>query len=107
MNPVAHLSRYFHQTRDRNFTGFKKRQKGPYKWKSFNAEEFVLTTRLWDFLASRIRPTDRVLDIGCRDGAYGCTLAGKCEEVVGIDADWDGIHLARQKKREHRVRNAS
>ncbi|MBI3315358.1 MAG: methyltransferase domain-containing protein [Candidatus Omnitrophica bacterium] len=104
---VTSLRRYFHQTRDRNFLGFKKRQKGPYQWKLFVPEKFVIDSNSWEFIASKIRPTDIVLDIGCGDGAYACTLAGRCKEIVGIDADWDGIHFAKQKKKEYRIKNAA
>lgn len=106
MKLITALKRYFHQTHDPNFIGFKKRRKGTYQWKFFIPEKFVLGTALWDFVASQIRPTDVVMDIGCGDGAYACTLASRCQEIVGIDADWDAIHFANIGKKKYHVKNA-
>ena len=37
------------------------------------------------FFLDHIRPTDRVLDIGCGNGALAYDLAGKTAHVTGID----------------------
>jgi SAM-dependent methyltransferase len=42
----------------------------------------------------------RALDVGCGDGVLVRRLAGRCGEVVGIDADARMIRVARQRCRD-------
>ncbi len=53
--------------------------------------------RYHDFFTSRIRPADRVLDIGCGNGAVAYDVAGVARWVVGVDINEDSIRAARQR----------
>ncbi len=53
--------------------------------------------RYHDFFVTRIRAGERVLDIGCGNGAVACDIAGRSgAEVTGIDLNPDNIAQARQ-----------
>jgi len=61
-------------------------------------------TRYHDFIVSRIRPDEWVLDIGCRIGAVAYDVAERADApVVGIDLDPDKIVEARQRYAHPRV----
>jgi len=47
-------------------------------------------------LADLVKPTDRVLDIGCNCGAMAAAVAPLCRKVNGIDNDAASIAIARQ-----------
>ena len=42
----------------------------------------------------------RVLDVGCGDGAFACTLARRGADVVGVDPDPEMIKVARHRAEE-------
>ena len=52
-----------------------------------------------------LRPTDRVLDIGCFVGRVSFALAKRCGFVLGVDIAEDGIMQAREKKRAEGFEN--
>lgn len=61
-------------------------------------------TRYHDFFVSRVRPGERVLDIGCGIGAVAYDVAEKTEAyVVGIDLNQDNIAQARERYDHPRV----
>lgn len=93
------------QTRDPNFIGFDKYAKhGAYHWNELDHNQDYRSKA--DFLRTLVKPSDSLLDLGCGDGAYVFSLADDAARVVGIDADFDGIRLARRKLKQARVRNA-
>lgn len=57
---------------------------GPYHWflPYFYARKHE---RPLELLAPRLKPTDRVLDVGCGDGRHSALLAGTVRTVVGLD----------------------
>ncbi|MFQ5873529.1 MAG: class I SAM-dependent methyltransferase, partial [Dehalococcoidia bacterium] len=53
--------------------------------------------RYHDFFVSRVRPGERVLDVGCATGAVAYDVADKAgAQVVGVDLSPDKIAQARQ-----------
>jgi len=55
-------------------------------------------TRYHNFFVDRISPGERVLDIGCGDGALTYDVAEKSgAHVVGIDINADNIKIAQQR----------
>lgn len=60
-----------------------------------------------NFFVSRVRPGERVLDVGCGIGAVAYHIAEKAKaNVVGIDINPDNISLARQRYSHPRVHTA-
>lgn len=49
------------------------------------------------FFTNNIRATDRVLDLGCGNGANAYDIAEKAREVVGIDLDPRNIKVAERR----------
>jgi SAM-dependent methyltransferase len=61
-------------------------------------------TRYHHFFVDRIKPGERVLDIGCGDGALTYDVADKSGAyVVGIDINADNIATARQRHAHSRI----
>ena len=58
------------------------------------APDLELRTR---FAGDNVRPTDRVLDLGCGDGALTGVLAGAGASVVGVDVAESALARARSK----------
>lgn len=54
-----------------------------------------------------IKPTDRILEIGCAAGYYGFYYKDKCREYVGIDLFPPHIELLNQRIKEHKITNMS
>ena len=50
-----------------------------------------------DFLQAGVRRTDRVLDLGCGDGAFTGTLAQEAAQVVGADVALAALARARAR----------
>jgi SAM-dependent methyltransferase len=58
-------------------------------------------TRYHDFFVSHVKPGERVLDVGCGNGALACDLAERAGAIVfGIDINPKNIHTA-QTVRAH------
>ena len=80
---------------------------------TWNAERYARNARfvtdlgapLIDLLAPRAG--ERILDLGCGDGALGAEIAGAGAEVVGVDAAPDMIAAARARGLDARVMDAS
>ena len=80
---------------DKNFIGFDKyRLSGAYHWREL--DENPSYRRKVDLIIDRLDPGQRVLDIGCGDGAYLSLIAGASREAVGVDADEDAVRLANE-----------
>jgi len=50
-----------------------------------------------DFFTNNIAPSDRVLDIGCGNGACANAIAKKATQVTGIDISKNNIQIAKEK----------
>jgi SAM-dependent methyltransferase len=60
--------------------------------------------RYHDFFVERIRPDERVLDIGCGYGAVAYSIASRAgAEVVGLDLDAANVAMARQRFAHERL----
>lgn len=99
------LQRRFRRIKDPNFIGFDKYAKhGAYHWRELSHNGDYRAKA--DFVRGRITESDRLIDLGCGDGAYIFSLAGDATSVFGIDADYDGIKLARKNLKRAGVPNA-
>lgn len=93
---IRKLIRVLRRTRDKNFIGFDKYERhGAFHWREL--ETNAIYRRKVETIMSRVSTSDVVLDIGCGDGAYAAFIAKKCNSVVGVDADYDAIRLAKAK----------
>ncbi|GAB3624798.1 class I SAM-dependent methyltransferase [Mariniluteicoccus endophyticus] len=54
-------------------------------------------------LADRVRPGQRVLEVGCGDGFLSARLADQGCEVVALDADTGVLGRARERWPDHRI----
>lgn len=55
-------------------------------------------TRYHDFFIERVAPGERVLDIGCGNGALAADIAGRCgAAVTGVDRDPAAVRAARSR----------
>lgn len=62
-------------------------------------------TRYHDFFTSRIKREEKVLDVGCGNGALACDIATKSEAIVdGIDINERNIEQARIKHHHPKVK---
>lgn len=102
---LRQLQRRVFQTRDANFTSFDKYARfGPYHWKHLtDVPEYGLRLQQ---IRQFLEPGGSVIDLGCGDGACMYALADHCSEIVGIDADYDGIKWARTMLQQHEVANS-
>jgi len=63
-----------------------------------------LLTRYHDFFVKRIHHTDKVLDIGCGNGALACDIATRCKtRVTAIDSNEKNILYARERYRNPNI----
>ncbi len=53
----------------------------------YKEESHPIRNKEQDFLLQEIKPTDRVLDLGCKHGYISSIIADKAKLVVGIDYD--------------------
>ncbi len=54
-------------------------------------------TNYHQFFVNNVNPEDKVLDIGCGNGALTFEIAKKARKVVGIDLDKKNIKIAKRK----------
>jgi 2-polyprenyl-3-methyl-5-hydroxy-6-metoxy-1,4-benzoquinol methylase len=93
---IRKLIRVLRRTRDKNFIGFDKYERhGAFHWREL--ENNAIYRQKVETIMARVSSSDVVLDIGCGDGAYAAFIAKKCKSVVGVDADYDAIRLAKTK----------
>jgi SAM-dependent methyltransferase len=50
----------------------------------------------WQFALEQLKPEDRVLDVGCAEGAF-IARAGEVAQLEGIDENAEGCHIARAR----------
>lgn len=48
-----------------------------------------------EFLLQRVKPGDRVLDLGCKYGEISALVAGKAQRVIAVDHDASALEKAR------------
>ena len=53
-----------------------------------------------------LSPSDRVLDVGCANGAHLVRAAGHCRTIIGVDSDLDQLSIAVRTIRAQGVTNA-
>ncbi len=63
----------------------------------FDSGEHPVRTSSMGFLSRHLLRTDRVLDLGCKEGEMTALLARMCREVVGVDMDEMAIAVARAR----------
>ena len=96
MRRAAHdVRRRARQSRDPNFIGFDKYARfGAYHWNELaNSPDYAAKVSA---VLGFIGPGDTCVDLGCGDGAVIGAVAPACQTVVGVDADFDAVRLARQ-----------
>jgi SAM-dependent methyltransferase len=59
-----------------------------------------------DWYLPDLRSTDRVLDVGCSNGAHLVRAARRCRSIVGVDYDVDQLAVAARGIRAAGLRNA-
>ncbi len=69
-------------------------------FKVYPEDQHPVRTYTRDFILQRIHPSDRVLDLGCKEGYMSDYIAEKAALVVGMDLDAAAISVA--KARYHR-----
>lgn len=83
------------------------------KYRRFGAYHWELVRTRLDYLrrveivCAHVRRRDRVLDLGCGDGAYVYHVAARCRHVTGVDGDEHAIRCAREELDRCRVPNYS
>lgn len=98
------LLRHLKQTRDPNFIGFDKYAKhGAYHWRELDHNGDYRGKA--EFIRGYVQPESTVLDLGCGDGAYLYQLSAAAAHLVGIDADFSAVRLARKHLRKQAVKN--
>lgn len=79
----------------------KYRRFGAYHWELVRSHPDYL--RRVEVVCAHVQPTDRVLDLGCGDGAYLNFVASRCRHVTGVDGDEHAIRCAQQELERHGV----
>lgn len=59
----------------------------------------------WDFIASKIKPTDKVLNLFAYSGAISIISAQKCSEVTHIDSSKTAIKQAKENAELNNIKN--
>lgn len=67
----------------------------------FSADSFLQLLQERGMFDSR----SEVLDVGCGTGSYALALAGRCNQVTGVDFSPEMIRIAGEKAAEHSVSN--
>ena len=101
---IRKIIRKLKQTNDNNFIGFDKYvKKGAFHWEELANNEYYRAKV--EVVESYLSREHSCLDIGCGDGAYAAFLANKCKYVIGVDADYEAIRLAKAKVSEEKTTN--
>ncbi|MGF1588777.1 MAG: class I SAM-dependent methyltransferase [Pleurocapsa sp.] len=101
---IRKLVRKLKQTNDNNFIGFDKyTKKGAYHWEELANDEYYRAKV--EIVSSYLLREHNCLDIGCGDGAYAAFLANKCRYILGIDAEYEAIRLAKSKVSQAKITN--
>lgn len=76
----------------------------PYSFYQINP---IQTKKLYDVILDMIDKNDcgKILDAYCGVGTIGQYIAGKCEEVIGIESVLDAIKDAKENSRKNNIRN--
>ena len=81
----------------------KYRRFGAYHWQLVRTHADYL--RRVETVCAHVRARDRVLDLGCGDGAYLYFVAPRCRQVTGVDGDEHAIRCASQELERNAVAN--
>lgn len=81
----------------------KYRTLGPYHWKYLRRHPDYIERV--EAVCAKVAAGQNCLDLGCGDGAYIYRVAAKCNHVVGVDVDPDGLRWARRQLDKHQVKN--
>jgi len=83
----------------------KYRRFGAYHWEMVRSHPDYL--RRVEVVCAHVKATDRVLDLGCGDGAYLYFVAPRCRHVTGVDGDEAAIRCATTELSKHGVGNCT
>ena len=99
---IRKIIRKLNTINDNNFIGFDKYvKKGAFHWEELENNEYYRAKV--EVVESYLSGEYSCLDIGCGDGAYAAYLADRCKYVLGVDADYEAIRLAKSKVFEEKV----
>ena len=99
---IRKIIRKLNKINDNNFIGFDKYViKGAFHWEELENNEYYKAKV--EVVESYLSGEHTCLDIGCGDGAYAAFLADRCKYVLGVDADYEAIRLAKSKVNEAKV----
>lgn len=83
----------------------KYRKFGAYHWQLVRSHPDYL--RRVELVCAHVGPRDRVLDLGCGDGAYLYFVAPRCRQAIGVDGDEHAILCAQRELALHCVPNCT
>lgn len=66
----------------------------------------LVATPWHDWYVEHLRPGDRVVDVGCANGAHTLVAARHCRRIVGFDRDVGHLAIARRAARERGLHHA-
>ena len=99
---IRKIIRKLNKINDNNFIGFDKYViKGAFHWEELENNEYYKAKV--EVVESYLSGEYTCLDIGCGDGAYAAYLANRCKHVLGVDADYEAIRLAKSKVFQEKV----
>lgn len=67
-----------------------------YSFKIYNSKNHPIRVYSSDFILKAVNSTDKVLDLGCKQGAISKIISSKAKLVIGIDYDKSEINLAQE-----------
>ncbi len=101
---IRKIIRKINRINDNNFIGFDKyAKKGAYHWEELAKDKYYRAKV--EIISSYLSNEHICLDIGCGDGAYAAFLASQCQYVLGVDADYEAIRLAKSKAAQEKTTN--
>jgi len=72
-------------------------------WNKYTDDLHKYHLRKW---INKIKPGDKVLDLGCGVGRFTFRLANLCKEIYGVDSSCEGIKYCVDKSKELKINNA-